>query len=116
MTAWIQHVTKLEASLHLHHDVVQQGSVQQLREVQAPVPVHWHECLHLSEMPVSGLTGQLFGNQGRETLFSVTYPGYEWAQHELIQTRWKESRFHLCQSSRAVSPNRMSQLIQLATC
>lgn len=116
MTAWIQHVTKLETNLHLHHYVVQQDSVQQVREVQVPVPVRWHECLHLSEAVVSGLAGQMFGNQGNETLFSVTYPGDEWAQHKLIQTRSKKSRFHLCQRSRVVSPNRMSQLVQLATC
>lgn len=87
MTAWIQHVRKPEASLHLHHYVVQQDSVQQIREVQVAVPVRWHECLHLSETLVSGLAGQLFGNQGQGMLFSVTYPGDKWAQHELIQTR-----------------------------
>lgn len=81
MTAWIQHVTKPEASLHLHHYVVQQDSVQQVREVQVPVPVpvRWHECLHLSETLVSGLVGQMFVNQGHGMLFSVTYPGDEWA-------------------------------------
>lgn len=55
------------ANLHLHHYVVQQNSVQQVREVQlpVPVPVRCHECLHLRETPVSGLTGQMFGNQGQ---------------------------------------------------
>lgn len=62
-TACFQH----GANLHLHHYVVQQNSVQQVREVQLPVPVPvcWHECLHLRETPVSGSTGQMFGNQGK---------------------------------------------------
>lgn len=52
-------ITQHGANLHLHHYVVQQNSIQQVREVQmpvpVPVPVRWHECLHLSETPVSGV-------------------------------------------------------------
>lgn len=114
MTACFQH----GANSHLHHYVVQQNSVQQVREVQlpVPVPVHWHECLHLREMPVSGRQVKCLEIREIERLFIATYPGDQWAQHELIQAREEKSRFHLCQSSKWVSPNRKSQLIQSATC
>lgn len=58
------------------------------------------------ETDVLGLTPQMFGMlEGNEKFFSATYPGDEWAQHELVHTGQKKSRFHHCQGSRVVSPN-----------
>lgn len=59
MTVWFH----TGANSHLHHYVLQQDSIQQVGEVQVRVSVRWHECLHLSETDISGLTPpRWFGN------------------------------------------------------